>query len=80
MDDITNLVIRHPRSAYTIESLGPKHFRLSARSPLVVRTDFVVLNDHKRKLECSIWYTGGELLSPAKNEKRACLVYLHGTV
>lgn len=49
-----NLIIRPPRSRYSVEQLGPKHFCLERRA-FVRRTDVQLKNPRGHALECSLF-------------------------
>ena len=69
--ELVEAIIRPPRAIYSIDSLGPKHFRIGKTS--FSRNDLVLVNQRGLSLYCSHW-------EPLQRhaEKLSCLVYLHG--
>lgn len=64
-------VIRPPRSRYTQADLGPKVVKLDSGVKME-RTDFIVSNHQKMRLQCSMW------MPRTKEDVSSVVVYLHG--
>lgn len=54
VEQLWNLIIRPPRSRYTVDQLGPTHFRLAQRT-FVRRTDVKLQNPRGHRLQCSFF-------------------------
>ncbi|CAM9094558.1 unnamed protein product, partial [Phaeothamnion confervicola] len=70
--ELVNAIIRPPRAEYTIEELGPETFPWA--NAVCTRDDFDVPAPRGGVLKCSKW----EVIRDDENEKRPCLIYLHG--
>lgn len=70
-NEMVNAIIRPPRAEYTVDMLGPREFVMNHIK--FARTDLVLVNERKHKLECSHWCPVNDT-----QEKRPCMVYLHG--
>mmetsp|Transcript_81797 Transcript_81797/g.162318 ORF Transcript_81797/g.162318 Transcript_81797/m.162318 type:complete len:447 (+) Transcript_81797:95-1435(+) len=67
--ELWQMIIRPPRSEYTIRQLGPPHFRIGRST--FKRHDVQLGNARGHKLECSHF-------RPADDSKWPCVVYCHG--
>jgi len=73
-DILWKMIIRPPRSQYSVSELGPVKFRLGTGA--YERKDFELRNERGQQLQCSHFMP---LEAPnARPVKRPCVVYLHG--
>lgn len=69
------MIIRPPRSKYSVSDLGPPKFRLGSEA--FQRRDVQLTNDRNLTLECSLFCPLVPSLDTGK-KKYPCVVYLHG--
>ncbi|RLN94342.1 hypothetical protein BBJ28_00007774 [Nothophytophthora sp. Chile5] len=74
--ELVHLIIRPPRTDYSLEDLGPREFSFAGRA--FVREDFTVRNDRRQTLVCSHWRPAVLAGTPGSQELLPCVVYLHG--
>jgi len=67
--ELWQMIIRPPRSEYTVRQLGPPHFRIGRDT--FKRHDVQLGNARGHKLECSHF-------RPADDRKWPCVIYCHG--
>ncbi|CAE8634603.1 unnamed protein product, partial [Polarella glacialis] len=74
-DILWKMIIRPPRSSYSLEDLGPVKFRIGSQG--FQREDFQLKNQRGMKLECS-WYRPLRSKPAQATPSAPCVVYLHG--
>lgn len=74
---MSQLMIRPPRVAYSLEDLGPKLFNIKGSETTFERQDLHIVNERGLKLECSHFRPANVALQEGRTSL-PCVVYLHG--
>mmetsp|Transcript_18896 Transcript_18896/g.44079 ORF Transcript_18896/g.44079 Transcript_18896/m.44079 type:complete len:518 (-) Transcript_18896:158-1711(-) len=75
-DILWKMIIRPPRSQYSVSELGYQKFRFQDKA--YVRQDEQVVNERGMKMECSHYFPLDPKTSGHPLEKLPCVIYLHG--